>query len=460
MSGVKLLGLATLATFVALGAAAPALASEPIPWCGTNSSGIDRLPDTTPGYAVHVAYVRAPDTADRFSELAPRIVGDVAAFEVWWRGQDSTRAPRFDLFPTPGCASTFGSLDITNVVLPLGVDGIDGAFQRIRVQLASEAGFSEPEKAYLVYYDGPTGQSGDEHVCGQGGRGGSLGLPGLAVVYLDSCDADTDDSLRPVVAVHELVHVFAAVENRAPNVCQGGHVCDFPLDLMTAVVTGEELESHVLDFGRNDYYGHSGTWTDVQDALFLERLDSPDRTPPTVPEALRAGDDPTGLVRFSWRPSSDDIGPLSYRIYQDARFVQQVTTTSVLLPAPDGIGLYSVRAADPVGHLSAIASARFRARVGMVDEQGRLVRDTVHPPAIGRVTIKRVPKVVVLSWPAVRDGGGLRGYRIRLGPRTLTVRRPTLTLSRARLSGPVSIAAVDRAGNIGATLVIPRSRLR
>jgi hypothetical protein len=457
VSRVKL-GLATLAAFVAAVAALPAHASTPMPWCGTSSSSVDRAPDATSAYAVHVAYVRPPDAPDRFSQFAPRIVGDVAAFDAWWRSQDSARTPRFDLFPAPGCASAFGALDISNVQLPRPAGGIGAAFQEIRLQLA-DIGFDEPEKAYLVYFDGPTGQFGDEHVCGQGARAG-FGLPGTAVVYLDSCEASEGDSLRPVVAIHELVHVFGAVERSAPNSCQSGHVCDFGLDLMTAVLTGEELETHVLDSGRNDYYGHSGTWSDVQDSTFLERLDSPDRIPPTLPDGLRVGDDRIGFVRFSWRDSTDDVGPVAYRIYQDARFIRQVTTTSVLLPDSDEVALYSVRAADAVGRLSPPVGARFDPDVGMVDAQGRLLRDTVRPPAIGRVTIKRTPKVAVLSWPAAHDAGGLRAYRVRIGTRSLTVRKPTITITRAKVGGPVSIAAIDRAGNIGPSLVVARARVR
>ena len=80
MFGVKL-GLATLAAIVALVAAVPAHASTPIPWCGTGSSAVDRLPDATSAYAVHVAYVRPASAPDRFSAFAPRIVGDTAAFD-------------------------------------------------------------------------------------------------------------------------------------------------------------------------------------------------------------------------------------------------------------------------------------------------------------------------------------------------------------------------------------------
>jgi hypothetical protein len=462
VSEVKL-GFATLAAFVALVAALPAHASTPMPWCGTSSSSVDRLPDATSAYAVHVAYVRPPNAADRFFEFAPRIVGDAAAFDAWWRREDSTRTIRFDLFPAPSCASAFGALDISNVMLPRGVSGIGVAFEELQRLLVSDVGFDEQEKAYLVYFDGPTRQSGDERTCGEGARAG-FGRPGLAIVYLDSCQADLGDSLRPVVAIHELVHVFGAVDPPAPNACRArrfaSHVCDVGLDLMTPALSKQELDAHALDSGRDDYYGHSGFWNDVQDSTFLERLDSSDRTPPTAPDGLRVGDDPSGFVRFTWGASTDDVGPVAYRIYQDGGFVRQISTTSVLLPASDATALYSVRAADTVGRLSAPVSVRFRPDVGMVDERGRLIRDTVRPPAIARVAIKRLPKVAVLTWPAARDAGGLRAYRVRIGPRTLNVRKPTITIERSRVSGPVSIAAIDRAGNIGPSLVVARARVR
>jgi hypothetical protein len=450
-----------MAAFAALGAAAPAQASIPIPWCGTDSSAVDRLPDATPGYAVHVAYVRAPGAPDRFGELAPRFVGDATAIEAWWRTQDPARSPRFDLFPI-ACASVFGALDISNVELPLPISGIDRAFNEIRFLLASEAGFNQPEKVYLVYYDGPTNQAGQERVCGQGAPGGGgFGLPGIAIVYLDSCRALTGDALRPVVGLHELVHVLGAVDDAAPSACDDGHVCDVENDLMTATLSGLELETHVLDGGRNDYYGHSGSWTDLQDSLFFERLDSPDRSAPSAPSVPVVRDDPTGLVAFSWRASSDDVGPVLYRIYQNGRFVREVSRTSALLIPPEGAtGTYSVRAADAVGHLSPPVSVRFKLGFGIVDEQGRLLRDTARPPAIRSVSIRRTTKTVVLTWPAVRDPGGLKGYRIKIGARALIVTKPRLTVTRARLRTAISVAAVDRAGNVGPATTLPLRRLR
>lgn len=451
--------LAGVVVFVALGASAPAHASTPMPWCGTDSAATDRLPDSTLGFAVHVAYVHPPGSPDRFAEWAPRIVGDMAAIEAWWRREDPTRTPRFDLFPFP-CGG-LGALDITNAALPQGVAGIGSAFSAIRQLLFSVSGFNAPEKVYIAYYDGPTGQFGNERVCGQGAAPGALGLPGVAIVYLDSCSGSSGDVLRPVVAVHELIHVLDAVDDRAPNACNDGHVCDVANDLMTASLRGEHLESHVLDAGRDDYYAHSGTWLDVQDSLFLERLDSPDRAAPSTPARLIARGTPAGDVRLSWSASTDDVGPVTYRLYGDGTFVRSVSETEVSFAVPPGeTTVYSVRSQDSVGHLSQPTAVRFKAAFGIVDEAGALIRDTVTPPAIRQIAVRRRDKVVGLSWPAVRDPGGLRGYRIRIGTRTLTVTKPAVTITRSRLQAPLTIAAVDRAGNVGPATSIPLSRLR
>jgi hypothetical protein len=40
--------------------------------------------------------------------------------------------------------------------------------------------------------------------------------------------------------------------------------------------SGGPLSSLVLDFNHDDYYGHSGSWPDIQDSLWLHRLDLPE----------------------------------------------------------------------------------------------------------------------------------------------------------------------------------------
>ena len=218
----------------------------------------------------------------------------------------------------------------------------------------------------------------------------------------------------------------------------------------------------MLDGGRDDYYGHQGSWADVQDSLFLERLDSPDRSAPSSPTGLTATDGAApGIVRLSWRPSTDDLGPITYRVYQDDRFVSSTASTSALVEiAESDTSTYAIRAADSVGHLSQPLAIRFRLGLGVVDARGKLVRDTVRPPALGRVSVRRAAKTVRLFWPAVRDGGGVRGYRIKLGIRILTVKKPGVTLNRAALRTAVSLAAIDRAGNVGPSITVPLHRLR
>ncbi len=451
--------LVGLATVAALGSAAPAAASTPVPWCGTGASEFDRVPDATPGFAVHVAYVRPPGAADRLADWAPRIVGDVAAIDAWWRLQDPARAPRFDLFPF-ACASLFGQLDISSVTLQQPAGQIATAFTTLRFLLADQ-GFIEPEKTYLFYYDGPLEQQRvDSEVCGVGGSPAG-GLPGIAIVFLDSCKAE-ENTFRPIVAIHELAHTLGAVAGAAPHHCSEGHVCDVTNDLLNASLSGAELEVHVLDGGRDDYYGHQGSWADVQDSLFLERLDSPDRSAPSSPTGLTATDGAApGIVRLSWRPSTDDLGPITYRVYQDNRFVSSTASTSALVEiAESDTSTYAIRAADSVGHLSQPLAIRFRLGLGVVDARGKLVRDTVRPPALGRVSVRRAAKTVRLFWPAVRDGGGVRGYRIKLGIRILTVKKPGVTLNRAALRTAVSLAAIDRAGNVGPSITVPLHRLR
>ena len=60
----------------------------------------------------------------------------------------------------------------------------------------------------------------------------------------------------------------------------------------------------------------------------------------------------------------------------------------------------------------------------------------------------------------MRDPGGLRGYRVRLGTRTVNVTQPTMTIDPTKLRGAVTIAAVDRAGNIGPARTVPLRRFR
>jgi hypothetical protein len=61
------------------------------------------------------------------------------------------------------------------------------------------------------------------------------------------------------------------------SVAEDGHTCDNPHDLMYPYADGSTLGSLLLDPGRDDYYGHSGTWFEVRDSPWLIRLDRQER---------------------------------------------------------------------------------------------------------------------------------------------------------------------------------------
>ena len=100
----------------------------------------------------------------------------MAAIDAWWRREDPSRAPRFDLFEFPGCEARPGLLDLSLTRLSGASTSylrLDGRFERIADQLAAQPfAFSELDKKYLVFYDGAVG---DDDVCGTASGGGTCG---------------------------------------------------------------------------------------------------------------------------------------------------------------------------------------------------------------------------------------------------------------------------------------------
>ncbi len=246
-------------------AAFPAVsAGETATWCGTPSA-VDARPNAVAGQPVHWVYVYPLDGEDRFSTFASAMQTDVETIDAWWRGQDPTRAPRSDLTQF-ACGV---QLDLSSVRLQLSGSQLgapDAPFDLIWDALLV-AGFDSDYAKYVVYYDGPIG---NENICGAGATAPrSLGM---AMVFVRSCPGVTSAE----VAAHELVHTMGAVPNGAPHMCpppDDGHTCDNDRDLMYPFSDGTPLTGLALDPDRDDYYGHAGSWTDIQDSPWLVQLD-------------------------------------------------------------------------------------------------------------------------------------------------------------------------------------------
>jgi hypothetical protein len=237
-------------------------------WCGSGETATD-LPDAVTAQQIHAVVAVPADGADTFAADASALQDDAAAIDTWWRSQDPTRTPRLDqaVFGASTC------LDISFVRLSgTGASytalGASGAFNSIGSELA-RAG--NPYKDYLVYYDGP---SVETNVCGVGGtRAFDTGLS-FAIVLLQGCPGVPNAS----IAAHELLHALGAVPPGDPNACPGdsGHVCDNTDDVLYPYTAGQALTSLFLDYNHDDYYGHAGSWPDIQDSLWLHRLDLPE----------------------------------------------------------------------------------------------------------------------------------------------------------------------------------------
>jgi len=247
-------------------------------WCGTDAVADDRHPDAVAGRQIHVIYAFPSDGADRFATLAGPIASDVAAMDAWWRREDPSRSPRFDLYAFPGCAQGAGQLDLSRVQLeqPAGFY-VDTSTRAARVIFELDRTFADPAKKYLVYYDGPVDEP---RLCGQSSlvpdQGGRYAY---AVVYAQACRADIGTGVVTAnVAVHELTHNLGAVPyGGPPDACPGdsAHVCDDPDDLMYPYTRGQGLNAVKLDTGHNDYYEHGQGWWDIHNSSWLAHLDAP-----------------------------------------------------------------------------------------------------------------------------------------------------------------------------------------
>jgi Divergent InlB B-repeat domain len=239
--------------------------AEAAPWCGTTATA-DR-PAGAAGHTIRVLYVVPSDGADRSAELAPRLWAEVEEIDVWWRTNDSSRALNFDVAPF-ACGPQV-DLQVRRASAGAGqLQPAAGRFSLLRDDILGRAGADILHAKFLVYYDGPVDSP---NLCGEGG--GSPTGTGIAIVYLQACPRSPASS----VATHELLHALGALRDGAgPNSCPGdsGHVCDSTGDILYPFVQLAPLSSVVLDVGRNDYYGHAQSWFDVQDSLWLRRLDA------------------------------------------------------------------------------------------------------------------------------------------------------------------------------------------
>jgi len=262
-----------------------AAAPQPSAWCGTDEVATDR-PDLVAESQIHVIYAYSSDSPDRFPAVARDIIRDLAGVDSWWRSQDPTRTPRFDLATFPDCDTEFGALDLSS--LPLSGDNatLDPADPDFTSRMGSEltrAGFTNTDKKYLVFYDG----AGPADFCGVSNGSPNQGGPTVASYVfsrgMPACligGTGTGNGWPAHTAVHELLHglIGGFAPGTAPNACEDrGHVCDSQQDVLStgSVHPSPFLSDMVLDVNHDDYYEHGGSWPDVRNSAWLSHVERP-----------------------------------------------------------------------------------------------------------------------------------------------------------------------------------------
>jgi hypothetical protein len=261
---MALVGATTPATAHADRRASRAVAA--VTWCGSGETPDDR-PDTVGGNQIHVVYAYPSDAPNRFAEWAPQIVDNLRAVDTWWRSQDPTRTPRFDLASFAGC-SGLDALDISSVRLPNPASAYEEATS-VPIEAVPDG------KKALVYYDAPV----KNQFCGYSS------YSGVAVVYLQppflpgsgQCLLGPFGSVTgwpPRTAVHEIVHTLTEgfPHGAQPHSCPGDapHICDSGAELLwpgTAEVSS--LAESVLDVNHDDYFDS------LRASPFLAHTDTP-----------------------------------------------------------------------------------------------------------------------------------------------------------------------------------------
>ena len=215
-------------------------------------------PDELRGPQVHVMYVLPSDGVDQGLDTNGAITSSVAAFQRWFADQTAGRWLRID---TAGGVPdvTFHRIGATaEQIATAGAAGAPDGTQLVNA-LAS-AGFSVPDKVYLVYFGGTsnfacsatslssTGTVATIYLANQPPRCRyaplPAGWPALSGAQVPEA------SVIDYVAAHETLHLLGFVPSCAPHHAGAGDVSDDRNDLMS----GRYVEPIVLDRRHDDYF--------------------------------------------------------------------------------------------------------------------------------------------------------------------------------------------------------------
>ena len=208
---------------------------------GGSHRTLDRVtterPDEVVGPSVHVIYALPSDAPDQGFDTSGTVASWLSIFNDWLAQQTGGTRIRVDTYQ--------GDTDTSFLQLSQPTAAYtdeQAAIFAVRQAIAT-AGFTDPEKKYLVALP-----AGNSKVCGIGG--GSV-----AVLFVNQCG----NAAWSFVVGHELFHTFGAVNDCAAH-ASNGHTSGPSNDLMFPYVLNIGVTG-VLDQGHDDYWGRRETTT-------------------------------------------------------------------------------------------------------------------------------------------------------------------------------------------------------
>lgn len=256
--------------------------------------------DSTTAYKVKFLYVLPSDRVDQGLDTNGAICRSVQAQYNWFTSQTTNGAAlRYDLFNNV-LDIQFVRLSKTDAQMKgtgnTGDINTGYAYVRDRIEreLTALGVINDTRKLYAVYYGGTS-----EWACGGAawppvlvGKVVAMYLNGLPTGPVPCASnpvggSSTTPGYIEYAMLHETLHGLGLVADAAPNEHSSGHVFDSARDLMYAPRPGTadpywDIYSGavVLDLGRNQYYGHGGTWPDLARSAFLNPLPAGAVAPP------------------------------------------------------------------------------------------------------------------------------------------------------------------------------------
>lgn len=224
----------------------------------------------------------------------------------------------------------------------------------------------------------------------------------------------------------------------------------FQDDVEVAVVTVTNYQ--IIDLAPNTSYDFrvtardaAGNESESSETLTETTLEAPDTEAPTRPSNLSASNITATGLDLSWEASTDNIGVVSYRVFQDNVEVAMVATVNYQVEGLVPLTSYgfSIVAEDAAGNQSESSVVLNVSTLAAPDTEAPTAPANLMAGSITQTTID-------LSWTMASDNVGVTSYRIYQNDTQIAMVTATnyqVTDLLANTSYDFTVTALDEAGN-------------